>query len=95
MDPTAGVAQSRRGFGQKAAVRARSGIKALPRSSGQGVPKPGIETRKGRNIFFTIIPPHARSTLAPPFRFSLVSSRAPGLEVSVVLVRQLVGEEKW
>ena len=37
----------------------------------------------------------ARSTLAPPFRFSLVPSRAPGLEVSVMLVRQLVGEEKW
>ena len=38
--------------------------------------------------------PCARSTLAPPFRFSLVPARAPGLEVSVVLVRQLKGEKK-
>ena len=60
-----GVAQNRRGFGQKAAARACSGVKALPRSSGQGDPKPGIETENNSELFS--LPP----SLLTPARHSL------------------------
>ena len=90
-----GVAQNRRGFGQKAAARACSGVKALPRSSGQGDPKPGIETENNSELFLyhhpSSRPLDTRSTLPVLAR---VSAGARCRSQGVVLVRKMMRERR-